>query len=162
MITNRQLQILHIARRTVERLSNGTFDEAAYRTTLRSLGRVESSKDLDQQGFEDVMAYLESHGFTQDKSPADYWQNIVANRGRFASSRQVHEINRLARLQRYELPALCKRWSGGRCWTPSKLIPAEAYKLIEMLKSCVARSDGPPSPQPTLVTEDEHAPADSD
>ncbi len=140
-----QLRLLAIARRQVERASHGAFDEGAYRLLLRNVGRAKpdaagrvSGKSLDQVGFEDVLAVLESMGFRDDKHD-HHWRDLVARRQRLASSRQVYEIRRLAPLVEYPLPALVRRFSQARTDQVERLAPHEAHHLIEMLKDAGAR-----------------------
>jgi len=145
MMTPQQIRLLAIARRQVERLSAGTFDEGSYRLLLRNVGGAKpdaqghiSGKALSQAGFEDVMAALEAMGFRDDKDD-HHWRDIVARRQRFASSRQVYEIRRRAPDVDYPLAALVRRFSLGRTDQVERLNPREAYSLIEMLKDASAR-----------------------
>ena len=62
MISKQQLILIHTAKRQIQKLDEN-FDDAAYRTVLRSIAHVESSKDLDNKSFEQVMAWFESVGF---------------------------------------------------------------------------------------------------
>ena len=49
------------------------------------------------------------------------------------------KIRKLAEGGRYQLPALCERFSAGRAARPEELRPREAWKLIEMLKAAAGR-----------------------
>src|SRR4051794_34530291 len=84
MPTNLQLKLIHIAYR------QANLEEAQYRTILRNVAGVESAKDLDQAGFEDVMAVIEDCGFREKQKPGDYWRNKVRARGGAAGERMVH------------------------------------------------------------------------
>lgn len=142
-ITPHQVRFLAVARRQVQRLSGGAFDEQQYRMLLRNLGQVRpdasghvSAKALDQHGFEAVMAFLEGAGFRHAEMDERYWRDRAALRPRFANERQVRLIHELARrTPRYSLAGLCLRFSDGRAESPGKLAPNEAWNLIEMLKS---------------------------
>jgi hypothetical protein len=133
MPTANQLKLIHIAARQLD------LDDADYRLVLRNVAKVESAKELDNVSFEDVMACFEGAGFRMPKEAEDYWRNKVALRSRFATSREVFEIRRLAEKVMYDLPGLCRKFSAGRTWEPSKLSRDEASKLIEMLKACATR-----------------------
>ena len=151
MPTRPQIIAIQKARRQLQ------LNDAQYRTLLKNVARVESSKDLDNAGVEDVMAVFEDMGFQQHPAGPTYWRDKVAARGNRANARMVQKIEMLAGQQRYCLPALCERFSGGRAQTPIDLTPAEAWKLIEMLKSAAAREATPrTSPK---VKEDRHAQA---
>lgn len=129
-----QLQILHIARRQLR------LDDPDYRTILRSIARVASSKDLTHRGFEDVMAYLESVGFRHEGKPETYWRDCQDARGRRADRRQVFLIESLIPASGYALPGLCRRVSHDRTDQVTRLTPSEAHNMIEMLKSVAART----------------------
>lgn len=132
-MTNLQLKILHIARREVG------IDEPDWRTILRSIGHVQSSKDLTNSDFEDVMAYLEGRGYRHPGKPADYWRSTIDARGTAADRRQVFLIEKLIDGSGYELAGLCHRFSDGRTDDVSHLRPREAHNLIEMLKNVKSR-----------------------
>jgi hypothetical protein len=134
-MTNLQLKILHIARREIG------IDEPDWRTILRSIGHVQSSKDLTNSDFEDVMAYLEGRGYRQPGKPADYWRQTIDARGTAADRRQVFLIEQLIPSSGYELAGLCHRFSDGRTDDVSHLRPREAHGLIEMLKAVGKRSE---------------------
>lgn len=132
MPTPRQLQLVHVAARRVN------LEAPQYRMLLHNVAGVESAKDLDNATFEDVMAVLEDLGF-RGGPDADYWRRKVRLRGMYSGPRMVHKIHALAADQRYQLPALCLRFSDHRTDEPEKLYPREAYNLIEMLKVAVDR-----------------------
>lgn len=113
--------------------------DPAYRTILRSVAGVESSKELSNVGVEDVMAVMEGMGFASHPQGPAYWRNKVSARGTFTNARMVHKINELAGQQRYELSAQVSKFSGGRSERPEDLRPHEAWALIEMLKAAVKR-----------------------
>jgi hypothetical protein len=122
------------------------IDDGEYRMILRNIGGVRgdapSTLKLTNDGFENVMAHFEERGFgTRDGHASFYWRDIVDNRGILAKRSTVYVIRQLAPQQRYQLPTLCLHFSNGRTSEPSKLNPAEAYQLIEMLKSVIAREE---------------------
>ena len=146
MITPRQIQLVQIARRQVEKLSGGAFDEAAYQLALRNCGVAPgidgrcSSKQLSQAGFEKFMAIAESLGFKNtQQGQTDYWQKRNARRTGYATTRQVWQIRRLAPLSRYPLHALCRRVSNDQHNDPEQLTIVQAVKLLEALKAIAAR-----------------------
>lgn len=58
--TRKQIALIHIAKKQLG------LTEDAYRSILWHIGGVESSKELDQIGFECVMQYLAALGFKSD------------------------------------------------------------------------------------------------
>lgn len=134
MLSKSQIIYLQTARRQA-----GITDDPAWRMILRSTGKVESCKDLDNAGFEAVMAVLEDMGFRDRNKPGDHWRNQAAGNGQRASSRQVHAIIRLAQSCRYSLPTLCARATDQRTKFVEHLTPKEAWDMIEMLKAVNAR-----------------------
>lgn len=166
-ISPAQVRLVKLAQRAAK------VQEADYRTVLRTAGGgVESSKDLDQAGFERVMAYFECLGFVDSVHGEGHWSARWERRGVVASERQVRLILRLAEDSRYELPALCLRFSGQQSSRPEGLTPRQAYALIEMLKASAAReTDGPgqcgpprlrPPSRPAHPPRDRHIPVDDD
>jgi Protein of unknown function (DUF1018) len=133
MATPNQLRLVHIASRQL------ALNEPQYRAVLQNTAGVESAKELDNVGIEDVMAVFEDLGFRQTGEPEDYWRSKVQRRGAIANERLVRRIELSAASSRYCLPALCEKFSRGRTQVASKLTPQEAYQLIEMLKASNAR-----------------------
>jgi hypothetical protein len=130
-ITAKQLRLIHIASR------QAGLSDPQYRTVLRTVAGVESSKALDQAGFENVMAVLEEQGFGAGSAcPArDYWKGRAAAGG----GRLEHKICELAPRQKYRLEGLCLRFSRGRTDQPGKLSPRESLDLINMLNVAIER-----------------------
>lgn len=120
------------------------LSDAQYRMLLRNVGGVDSSKELDSAGVEDVLAVMEDSGFDSHPSGPTYWRDKVRRRGHECGERAVHKIEELSRLQRYPLQRLCELFSNQRTSEPAKLTPGEAWKLIEMLKAAVARETPTP------------------
>lgn len=148
MLTRLQLQTIQIARREVAKLSNGHFTEEMFRSLLRLQGDVRpdetghvSSKNLTNAGFDKVMAWMEENGF-RDRLPGrgeTYWRDRCGYRTGYCTPRQVHEIQLLAPQQKYDLRAMCLKFSNGHSAEPAKLTMNQAQKLIEMLKDAAAR-----------------------
>src|SRR5690242_14136197 len=127
MPTPSHIKTIQLGRRIVG------LNDAQYRTLLRNVADVESCTKLDNRGVEDVLAVMEDMGFDSHPAGKTYWRDKVRARGHACGERMVHKILTLAREQRYELEALCRRFSGGRADNPAELTPAEGWKLIEML-----------------------------
>jgi hypothetical protein len=139
MITKLQIIKIHQAAGQIRKL-NPAFDDAAYRTALRSIAGVESSKQLDNASFEQVMGFLESIGFREPNGRADYWRTKAARNARYATDRQLRLIEELASKTAYNLSGLCIRHSHNRTEHPAQLYPREAWNLIEALKAIVTRN----------------------
>jgi hypothetical protein len=108
-ITAKQSKLIHMA------CNRAGLDDAQYRVLLHNTARVASSKDLDQRGFEDVMAVLEDYeNRGGDTGGNTYWRDKVATRGTRNNERMLHLIRELAVNQRYDLAAMCQRFSRGR------------------------------------------------
>ena len=136
-MTKDQIKLIHVAK------GKAGLSEEQYRMMLRNLGNVDSCKDLTNETFEDCMAFLEDCGF-----PGDKWRNTVINRGSFANSRAVwfirqlyiqYEAAREPHEPYYNFRGLVGRMSKDRTFDPSRLTPAEAYKLTEALKQMIQR-----------------------
>lgn len=141
MISKRQLILIHTAKRQIEKLDQ-SFDDAAYRTVLRSIAHVESSKDLDNKSFEQVMAWFESVGFkntTPGQPSVGYWGTKALRHARYASDRELRMIEQLQTQSPYPLPSMVRRLSGNRTDQATELYLKEAYALIEALKKIVER-----------------------
>lgn len=143
MLSKFQLRAVHVAVKQVG------MDDPAYRLMLRNVAKVQSAKDLNNRSFEAVMAVLEESGFRDPHKAGDYWRSKAANQGN-ASERQVHHIIGLAESCRYDLEALCRRFSGNRTQFVEKLTGREAWQLTEMLKAVNQReAEGPAPHKPT-------------
>ena len=70
-LSNQQLGMIHRDK------TRAHLDDAAYRTILRTAAGVESSKDLDQEGFESVMAMIEHVGNASGHELGSYWTDRV-------------------------------------------------------------------------------------
>ena len=134
-ITPLQSRLIHVAAREAD------LNDQQYRILLANVTGKESSKHLDQAGFEDVMAVLEDMGFEQRGESPDYWRKKVGLRGQFANSRLVHRMTAMSEECRYPLMSLVLRFSGHRTAEASKLTPLEAHHLIEAMKDMSRRTD---------------------
>lgn len=140
-LTPPQLKLLQTAR------SKLGLTEPQYRTILRSVGHVDSSKDLTNESFEEVMAHLEESSDWRQLGPCGeqlsdhYWRGKVERRGRFGGDRASHKIEALAIEAGYAegLGGFLMRLTEGRCDQVTKLTPAESYDVIEALKAIVER-----------------------
>lgn len=126
-----QIRLIAIARNAA-RVDGQPLNDGQYRTLLRTVAGVSSSKELDNRGLEAVMAVFEELGFVDRVHGVGYW-------GRASGRRLIHYVKRLAGDSRYNLAALVLKFSGGRTDNPDKLLPREAWKLVEMLKASNAR-----------------------
>jgi hypothetical protein len=148
LITRKQVQIVQIARRQVEKISRGVFDSTAYQIALCNCGvRADhsgrcSSKNLTQAGFEKLMAIFESMGYREPGGDPEHWRKRNSARTGLATTRQVREIRRLAPRQKYPVSAICQRVSNNTHSEPEQLTMAQAAKLIEGLKSIIGRNAG--------------------
>jgi hypothetical protein len=138
MPTRDQIIVIQCGKR--ELVTRGLLTEQSYRVLLSNVAGVDSSKLLDNRGVEDVMAVMEGLGFDSHPAGATYWQDKVRQRGHVCGERMVYLIRQLApQVGRYPLPALVRTFSKQRTEDEARLTPAEAYKLIEMMKATAAR-----------------------
>jgi phage gp16-like protein len=154
----KQLKLIHIAKRDVD------LNDEQYRTLLRNVAHVESSKDLTNTQFEDVMATLEDLGFSYERAnhrsratftgsggscarvESTYWRDKVAARGRGTGERVLWKINTLAAGLPIDLPGFCWNMTG-RTDDVKQLTGQEAYKLVEALKSMHDRQERKAAPK---------------
>lgn len=135
-MTPGQRNLIHAARKAL------SLTDAAYRTVLRSVAKVESSTDLDNAGFERVMAVFEEQGY-HHPSGDHYWRTKVARQGATCGDRMVRYLEELVGKTTYRLPGLCLRFSSNRTNQVGRLTPTEAWQLAEMLKAAIARTQNP-------------------
>ena len=83
-LSRKQLSVVHIAKKQLNLAEND------YRSLLNRIGQVDSSKDLDQIGFEAVMQYLCALGFE-----SEFAKNFYGHRPGMASPKQVGLIRQL-------------------------------------------------------------------
>lgn len=82
--TRKQLALIHVARKQLG------LSDARYRGILRTVADVDSSKDLDRQGFELVMQTMAALGFR-----SDFTRGFYGHRRGMATPTQVSDIRRL-------------------------------------------------------------------
>lgn len=140
MPTSKQLAMIHIEAARAGLIEKG--NRIPFNNLLRNVGGVGSSKDLSQAAFEDCMAVIEDTIDGKGLRAGRYWRDKVALRGGVANPRMTAKIHALAKESRYQIGALCLRFSDDRTWAPEKLYPREAWQLIEMLKASNAREAG--------------------
>lgn len=137
-ITSNQVKLVRAAQ---NRLG---LSDAEYRMILRSTAHVESTKDLDQRGFESVLAVFESQGWQDTNRQPGHWSNQSSGK---ATSRQIRYLESLAlKCPRYPLDREAKKISHGRTSEARQLTTREAHKLIEMFKAAAAREGDTPQP----------------
>lgn len=145
-----QLAAVHQARQRLEKLSGGAFDRDAYDALLTKLGGVRSlppsSKGMTKIGFERVMAKLEEMIAKHDPAAGTYWRSRLAQREHFASPELLEEIvtrygQAVAAGVTYPLAAIVSQMSNSRTRDAVELNPAEAKKVIEMLKAVTSRQE---------------------
>lgn len=141
-----QIANVHIAKSQLK------LNDQEYRLILRNVAGVASSKDLDNQKLEKVMAFFEERGFRQKDQPADYWRRKYHAQDYFAGERLCHKIQELSSHVKYAIDALVAQVSKGRTARAEELTPAEGNNLVEMLKSIAARKAGPAGSQHGLNT----------
>ena len=86
MISPKRIAVVQVARQQLK------LDEAQYRGVLRELGNVESAKDLDEAGFEQVMLRFNALGFRSTWTKRTY-----GNRPKMATPSQIDLIRHLWR-----------------------------------------------------------------
>ncbi|MEM7428012.1 MAG: regulatory protein GemA [Pseudomonadota bacterium] len=134
MPTAKQIAVVHLAAKELG------LDDDTYRAVLKRWGGVTSSKDLDQGGFEKVMAYFTACGFR-----STWTRRTFGKRPGRASPAQTDLIRKLWR-----------EWSGDddelalNAWLDRSyhiaalrfVTPEIAKKAIEGLKIMVRRKQG--------------------
>jgi hypothetical protein len=133
MPTISQIKTIQLGRRCCD------LNDTAYRTLLRNVAGVESSKALDNRGVEDVLAVMEDLGFDSHPGGETYWRDKVRARGQFCGERMAHKIHALAAEISYEAGSLARRLSGGRTDVVEQLDPHEAWAVIEAMKAIADR-----------------------
>ena len=83
-IAREKISVIHVAK------SRLGLDEGTYRELLRNVAGVESSRDLDDAGFDLVMAHFERLGFK-----SDFGRRNMGNRIGMASPAQVEKLRGL-------------------------------------------------------------------
>jgi len=148
MLNKQQIKLVQTAVRAAG-LRTTTF-EGRYRFLLshytQSNGSpVTSCKQLNNWQLDDLLAICEAHGWRMPGKPADYYRQLVARRGDYASFAQQQAIKHLAGdlgWNELQLGGMIERMTGGSVKSPSRLKPGNAYKIIEALKAMLSRETG--------------------
>lgn len=150
-LTRQQKAVLHVAK------SKLGLDEESYRGALRAYGGVESSRDLDYQGFLAVMGHFERAGFQKqrrvtsdkgrDKGPVTRLSSLPFDRPGMATAGQVRKIKAswLALDHYYEPGAEWKALRGFlkkrfRVEHENFLTFSKAHQVIEAIKKISSRA----------------------
>ncbi len=126
-ITNKQLAMIHATKHYIR------LEELEYRGMLYDVAGVTSAKQLDQKGFERVMAWFERKGGRSGQ----LFQRVSSSV--YCSARQIREMEMLAHDRTTLLDSLVARMSGGAAANHTKLRAWQAGKVIEALKAIVRR-----------------------
>jgi hypothetical protein len=135
-MTPSQLKLVHTAKRLMG------LDDADYRTILRSLAGVGSSKDLTIENLEIVMAHFESMGF-RDARGKTYWRDLRDRRNKFCSPQQEYTFRQLIAQTDYDLDGFVNRMSKHRTREARYLYPWEAKACIDALHDILDRVASP-------------------
>lgn len=131
------------------------LDDPAYRLVLANVAGVTTCKDLDNAGFEDVMAVMEDWAAQREGDSGSYWRDKVARRGSRGTERMIWKIRELHGQYEelrglddthYELGGLAARVSKQRTSDLAQLTPRECWNLIEALKDIIERLSGADAP----------------
>jgi len=157
VISPRQIKTLGMARSWAKKNLPG-YDDEQYRLVLRNLGGLHgqdhpSGKDLDQCGFEQVMAWFESAGFsryhTSESHARTYWNRKAARESSGQiSDREIRMIEKLAAdcdpdAAEALIAGMCYRMTRHRTDDLRQLRRREAYNLIEAFKAIHERCEPP-------------------
>lgn len=146
-LSKAQIIYLQSARRQIN------LDDAGYRMVLRTAGDVETSKDLNNAGFESVMAQFEALGFRDRNKSPTHFRDKVDRAQRFGTERQIRYIHAMAAETRYPVEGMCRRHSHGRTDNVEELDRTEVREVIEAYKAITGREEDkrtpvpPPNPQ---------------
>ncbi len=150
-MTHDQLKVIHIHRQLLGKLNPDVFDRSWFDLVLINIGRVHadaegriSSKGLSNPGFERVMAFLEETIHEAGGKAGTYWRDRDRRRGHFLTTRQEWQIGQLygellGMGLTYRIEPIVSQMSGSRTRELKELNPAEAFKVIEMLKAVIDR-----------------------
>lgn len=151
MLNNQQIKLVQIAAKAAGIRPKG-FD-GRYRMLLGQYKRpdgsvVTSCKHLNNFQLEDFLAICESHGWSYPGKDKNFYRKRVANKYKNASFAQQSAIKHLAGdlgWNDYQLAGFIKRMTEKNGWfiqDVASLMPAQAYKIIEALKSILTRKTG--------------------
>lgn len=147
-LTKRQITLLQTALGKAG-LKSSRF-EGRYRLLLAQYRQptgksVTSCKQLNHGQLEDMLAICEAYGWRMPGKPEDYYRMKRARSESFASSAQQAAIDHLRGdlgWNDYQLEGMLKRMTGGFVTNVVALNPAQAFDVIEALKSMVGRQVG--------------------
>lgn len=154
MATPQQIKTIKTSQRKL------ALDDAHYRMILRTVGHVESCRDLDNAHYERVLATLEELGSQrtppiQIGSTPDYWRtraSIGGNRlGWKIEALYANYLELTAHLPEedlYQLFGLVAKCTGNRTREIDQMTSYEQYALVECLKGIIYRleQESPPTP----------------
>ena len=149
MPSNDQLKLIHIAARAAGLISD--IGEERYRTLLGhykdSKGcKIKSSKDLNNYQIDDLLAICEALGWRAPGKDQDFYRLKAAqNSEGYASYAQQSAIEHLAGdlgWGKDHLGGFLMRMSHGWAENVAALTTAQAYKVIEGMKSILCRGIG--------------------
>lgn len=126
-MSNKQLAMIHATKH------NLGLEDFEYRGMLHQVAGVTSAKQLDQKGFERVMAWFERKGGRSGQLFQRAAESI------YCSTRQIREMELLAAGRAELLASLTTKMSRGTASNPTKLRPWQAGKVIEALKAITVR-----------------------
>lgn len=135
MISKQKLALIHVAKKELK------WSDAVYRHVLKDHGGVETSKDLDESGFDRVMKHAKAMGFWIKRN---WKQERPRDAGDLPTPAQLDVIQHLwTDLSEFREGALSRKFQSG-FMTKVLHIPAlgpqtraQANKLIEVLKNRV-------------------------
>ncbi len=133
MISNKQKKLIHTTARKLGLIDK--FGDEHYRMVLRSICNVSSSLELDQIGFDKLMAFFSSLGATPLK-------NLCANINTPTSRQRWLINNLLAQLPELNLAGVISKITNGDCNSIDELTRYQASKVISALIDIKARYFG--------------------
>lgn len=128
MPTREQIITIQSAKRWL--MKNRDFTDQAYRILLRNVGRVESSKELGNDGVEQVMAVMEAMGFDQHPRGPRYWRSKAERQG----DRAAWKIEAMCAEYGVDCAGFVRRMTNGRTDRVDELDGQEMWRIIEALK----------------------------
>ena len=148
MLTKQQIKLIQTAVRGAGLRSARA--EGRYRLLLAQYRQpsgkpVTSCKQLNHGQLEDMLAICEAYGWRMPGKEEDYYRMKRARSESVASFAQQEAIKHLAGdlgWYDYQLEGFLKRMTGGFVTNVAGLNPAQAYDVIEALKSMFGRQVG--------------------
>lgn len=129
MLNKQQKAVIHVAKNQLR------LDEDTYRTILKTYGKVESSRDLNEAGFEQVMKYFRTLGFRMKRKKANLPPaTTIITRQMF---RIENLYNKLGWTDKKRQIGFNQRMIK-KAWPQTTF---EANKIIEALKAMIEREE---------------------